>query len=93
MADDPSDYQHDRRGAGERRTAQRATPERRQMVGLRLTLSGSVDNVEDWLERNCSGKFNLILAGMSDDLDSKIIEIMFEDKTDREKFKAVAGRF
>ena len=63
------------------------------MVGLRLTLSGSVDNVEDWLERNCSGKFNLILAGMSDDLDSKIIEIMFEDKTDREKFKAVAGRF
>jgi len=94
MNDDLSKYPHERRASDERRDEARDSGDRRQMVhGVRLTFSGTIQSVEDWLDDNCEGDCSVVIAGMSEDLLRKTVEVMFESNTDRDKFKANAGKF
>lgn len=57
---------------------------------LRLKFSASIDEVEDWLETNCNGRFAYSLEGVveTDTIFNKLeILFSFEFDTDREKFK------
>lgn len=57
---------------------------------LRLKFSASIDDVEDWLEVNCNGRFAYSLEDVveTDTVFNKLeILFSFEFDTDREKFK------
>ncbi len=57
---------------------------------LRLKFSASIDDVEDWLEQNCEGRFAYNLEGVieTDTIFNKLeILFSFEFDSDRESFK------
>lgn len=94
MQEDTTDYPTEHRDGGDRRQGARETGERRRLGhGVRLTFYGALSAVEDWLEDECRGEYQVVIVGMSDDLTSKTIEVMFELASDREKFKDNVKKF
>jgi len=94
MEDDFSKYPEEKRGGDDRRLEARAAGERRRMAhGVRLKFYGALSDIEDWLDDECAGDFQVVIVDLSDDLTSKTIEVMFEHMEDREKFKANVHKF
>ena len=54
--------------------------------GVRYKTSGSVKLIEDWLEENCQGDWQLGFDNMCEDLGCKIVLIMFEREPDKSRF-------
>lgn len=70
-----------------RATARRGDTERRQWkCGLLYKTSEPAHVVEDWLDDNAAGEWNLILDDMDDALSGKTLKIMFSDIEDKDKF-------
>lgn len=71
--------------AGERRKG----PDRRGLpFGISFETFRALAPVEDWLEDMMAGRYRLSIDGISDDLDSKHVRVMFAHEADREAFKA-----
>jgi hypothetical protein len=94
MSEDLSKRHHEQRSDGDRREGARETAERRRMLhGVQLKFSGSLLEIEDWLDDNCQGDCEVVIVEVSDDMTQKTIQVMFDNLEDREKFKTTAGRF
>lgn len=67
----------------------RKGPDRRGLsFGLTFETFRALGPVEDWLEGMMAGRYRLSIEGISDDLDSKQVRVMFAHEADREAFKA-----
>lgn len=71
----------------------RATPDRRKMpnrreMGLNVPCktSGSITNIEDWLDENCQSDWQVVLQKIDDDMVKKHLMVMFETEADRDTF-------
>lgn len=59
------------------------------MYGLLLSTARTVASIEEWLEPNCEGDWNIVLDGIDEDvLGKKRLRIMFELEADKQKFIA-----
>jgi hypothetical protein len=65
-----------------------ATDRRNARFGIKYVTLGSLIEIEDWLDDQCSGIWELVLLDMDDELERKEVQIMFEHKSDKEKFIA-----
>ncbi len=76
-------------GGEERRVTpdRRKIPDRREM-GLNITCktSGSLTNIEDWLDENCQSGWKVVLKKIGRDLVEKHLMVMFETEADRDTF-------
>jgi hypothetical protein len=61
--------------------------------GVRLTFFGALSAVEEWLEDECRGDYRVVIVGIGDDLASKTIEVLFEEESDKEKFRDNVRKF
>jgi len=94
MSDDFSEFPQEKRDGDDRSGEMRETAERRRLtLGVRLTFYGALSTVEEWLDDECAGDFQVVIVGISDDLTSKTVEVMFENAADRDKFKANVHKF
>jgi hypothetical protein len=94
MSEDFSKHPQEQRSDNDRRDGLRKTAERRKMLhGVQLKFTGSLLEIEDWLDDNSQGDCELVIVEVSDDMSQKTIQVMFELLDDREKFKADVGRF
>lgn len=67
----------------------RKLPDRRGLsFGISFETFRALGPVEDWLEGMMAGRYRLSIDGISDDLDSKQVRVMFAHEADREAFKA-----
>lgn len=75
-------------GKEKRQEPERRSAEKRRGITFDLTCStsGSLAEMEDWLDDNCEGQWNVILEGLDDDLVKKKLKVMFELEDEREKF-------
>lgn len=75
-------------GEEKRQEPERRSEEDRRGITYDLTCvtSGSLAEMEDWLDDHCEGQWNVILVGMDDDLVKKKLKVMFEFEEEREKF-------
>ncbi len=75
-------------GEEKRQESQRRSEIKRRSITYDLTCvtSGSLAEMEDWLDDHCEGKWNVILEGLDDDLVKKNLRVMFEYAEEREKF-------
>lgn len=55
---------------------------------LRFNTEVPLNALEDFLDKECSSKWDLKLEGIAEDLNKKVVKISFEDAADAEKFKA-----
>ena len=77
----------DRRGIGE------GVGERRNWTcGILYRTSLPAAEIEQWLERNTSGKWGVGLEGMEESLNAKVLKIMFEREEDKYRFMAAFSR-
>ena len=60
-------------------------------TGLKFKTTASISALEDWLEANCTGEWDLELEAISTSRDGqKKVSVFFETDTDRDAFKAAA---
>jgi len=71
----------------------RATPDRRKMpdrreMGLNVVCktSGSITNIEDWLDESCQSGWKVVLQRIDKDMVNKHLMVMFETEADRDTF-------
>ncbi len=89
----------DKRSAARRKAARPIRSERRQTGERRKTALGVIiktslpaEDIENWLETKCRGKWNLSLDGLDDALAAKSFRILFEEADDKARFtKAFTG--
>jgi hypothetical protein len=55
---------------------------------LRFKTSLQLNVLENFLEKECSSKWDLKLEGIADDLNQKVVVISFDDENDLAAFKA-----
>ena len=48
--------------------------------------SGSIENIEDWLDDNCDNDWNVVLQKVTQSLETKHLLVMFETEADRDRF-------
>ena len=75
-----------------------AVRDRKPIYQLRLHFSGSIDEVENWLESNCDGVYSYQLEDITEtDTVFSQLDLLFEfsNDNDRKKFKdaVVQGQF
>lgn len=75
-----------------------AVRDRKTIYQLRLRFSGSIDDVENWLEINCEGVYSYQLEDITEtDTVFSQLDLLFEfsNDNDRKKFKeaVVQGQF
>lgn len=75
-------------GEEKRQEPQRRSEKKRRSITYDLTCStsGSITEIEDWLDDHCEGKWKVILEDIDDDLVKKNLRVMFEYAEEREKF-------
>lgn len=56
-------------------------------TGLKFKTSAPIDKLEDWLEKNCEGEWDLDIEAISTQLQQKSVAIYFETEEDRDAFK------
>lgn len=86
----------DRRGkksegerAPERRAANRDLGERRHWTcGVLYRTTLHISEIEGWLERSAKGEWAVGLEGVEENLQVKVLKIMFENQSDKESFMA-----
>jgi len=76
------------KGEDKRQADERRKKQDRRAMGLNVpcTTSGSISNLEDWLEDNCKNDFKVVLEKIDDDMVKKHLIIMFKTETDRNTF-------
>lgn len=92
---------HPRRSEGDRRQAdeaiegeeKRETPNRRSLpdrrtMGLEVICktTGSINDIEDWLDDNCDSGWKVVLQKIDRDMVIKHLCVMFDTESDRDKF-------
>jgi len=75
-------------GEEKRETSDRRTKPDRRTMSLEVTCktSGSISNIEDWLDDNCESGWKVVLQKIDDDMVNKHLNVMFETKADRDTF-------
>ncbi|MDA8637418.1 hypothetical protein N9L49_02240 [Rhodospirillales bacterium] len=72
----------------------RKQPDRRGLpYGISFETFRALAPLEDWLEDMMAGRYRLSIEGISDDLDSKHVRVMFAHEADREAFKAYVADY
>lgn len=67
----------------------RKTRDRRGLTfGISFETHRAVNPVEEWLDGMMAGRYLLSIEGISDDLDTKYVKVMFAEEADREAFRA-----
>lgn len=85
----PSGFEgKERRFGPDRRKAER----RRIAHGVLMRTPRSISYIENWLEKNCHGKWRIILVDIDEDLATKEIRIMFELQEDKNLFSTYFKR-
>jgi len=93
--DSPRRTEEDRRqtDAAPQEEERRADESRRQPVdrrsmGLEVIskTTGSISNLEDWLDDNCDSDCQVVLQKVGMELEIKHLKVMFENETDRDIF-------
>ncbi len=65
----------------------RKIPDRREMgLNVECKTSGSITNIEDWLDENCQSGWKVVLQRIGKDLVKKHLMVMFETEADRDTF-------
>ena len=65
----------------------REIPDRREMgLNVACKTSGSISNIEDWLDENCQSGWKVVLQRIGKDLVRKHLIVMFETEADRDTF-------
>ena len=57
-------------------------------TGLKFKTSAPISAIEDWLEANCQGEWDVEIEAISTELRQKSVAVYFETEDDREAFKA-----
>lgn len=72
---------------------QRQDPARRTQEERRSTTfdvvcktSGSLNSIEDWLDDNCQGDWELVLLNLGEDMSQKSIKVIFSLHPDKDQF-------
>ncbi len=65
----------------------REKPDRREMgLNVECKTSGSITNIEDWLDENCQSGWKVVLQRIGKNLVKKHLMVMFETEADRDAF-------
>ena len=68
-------------------TDRRKIPKRREMgLNVACKTSGSLANIEDWLDENCQSGWKVVLQRIDKDMMRKHLMVMFETEADRDTF-------
>lgn len=62
-------------------------------TGLKFKTSAPINVIEDWLEANCKGEWDVSIEAISTELKQKSIAVYFESEDDRDAFKAAYKSF
>jgi len=62
-------------------------------TGIKFKTSTSISIIEDWLDKNCKGEWDVEIEAISTTLGQKSIAVYFETTTDKEAFKAASKNF
>lgn len=65
---------------------------RRTVHGVEYVTTGSLSDLEDWLDNNCQGKWSLGLEGMDEKREKKTVKILFQEEGDKLRFIATFSR-
>jgi len=57
-------------------------------TGIKFKTSAPINVIEDWLEANCKGEWDLEIESISTVLGQKAMAVYFETEADRDAFKA-----
>jgi len=53
---------------------------------IRIATAGPIGRIQEWLDDNCQGRWQLGLAELDENLVKKVIEVVFDSPDDREAF-------
>lgn len=88
------DDRRKRRDANYAGVERRNGPDRRGLpYGISFETVRALGPLEDWLEDMMAGRYRLSIEGISEDLDSKNVRVMFAHEADREAFKAYVADY
>lgn len=59
-------------------------------TGIKFKTSTPISEIEDWLEKNCKGEWDVDIEAISTGLGKKAIAVYFETDADKEAFKAAS---
>ncbi|HEY9080876.1 hypothetical protein [Magnetovibrio sp.] len=62
-------------------------------TGLKFKTSTPINVIEDWLDANCKGEWDVDIEAISTELRQKSIAVYFEKEADRDAFKAAYKSF
>lgn len=62
-------------------------------TGLKFKTSAPISVIEEWLEANCNGEWDVDIEAISTELKQKSIAVYFENEDDRDAFKAAYKSF
>ena len=62
-------------------------------TGIKFKTSASISAIEDWLEGNCKGEWDVEIEAIASALNKKTVTIYFETDQDRDAFKGVIKSF
>lgn len=57
-------------------------------TGIKFKTSAPINAIEDWLEANCEGEWEVDIEAISTALKQKSVAVYFETDEDRDAFKA-----
>jgi len=57
-------------------------------TGIKFKTSAPINVIEDWLEANCQGEWDVDIEAISTQLRQKSVAVYFETDNDRDAFKA-----
>ena len=60
--------------------------------GVKLETMKSIKALEDWLKKNCRGRWGVDLDGFSDDLKKKKVVVLFDSEEEKNEFKSAYGK-
>lgn len=62
-------------------------------TGIKFKTSASISVIEDWLEKNCKGEWDVEIEAIATTLGQKAVAVYFETDTDKEAFKSAYKTF
>jgi hypothetical protein len=66
---------------------QQAVKRSRYTCGTLYITTEPAEDLDEWLQRQCSGAYYLSLEDMDDDLSRKTFKVLFENEADRDKLR------
>lgn len=62
-------------------------------TGIKFKTSAPISVIEDWLEKNCKGEWDVDIEAIATSLGQKAVAVYFEMDADKEAFKAAYKSF